>query len=49
LNSEAKLKKKGSKQKAGLAKRIRDYDMMAGRGDFKAPAGAYHKPGSNKK
>lgn len=41
--------KRGKKQAAKLQRRIRDYDMMTARTDFKAPMGAYHKPGSNKK
>ena len=41
--------KKGSKQKKKLGARIKDYDLMTGQTDFKPPAGAYHKPGSNKK
>lgn len=36
------------KAKAKLSARIGDYDNMNKRTDFKAPAGAYHKPGSAK-
>ena len=34
------------KAKAALDSRIKDYDLMTRRLDFKAPIGAYHKPGS---
>lgn len=36
-------RKKGER----LSIRRADCERMQGRGDFKAPVGAYHKPGSN--
>lgn len=36
------------KMAARLRRRVADYTAMIGRGDFKAPYGAYHKPGSMK-
>jgi hypothetical protein len=37
------------KIKAKLDARVRDYAAMVSRVDFKAPDGAYHRPGSMKK
>jgi hypothetical protein len=36
------------KAAARLRRRVADYVTMVGRHDFKAPLGAYHKPGSMK-
>lgn len=36
------------KANSKLVARVNDYDNMNRRTDFKAPAGAYHKPGSVK-
>ena len=34
------------KAKVHLDARLKDYDLMTSRLDFKAPIGSYHKPGS---
>lgn len=41
--------KRAKKMQLGLERRRDDYDKMTGSTRFKAPQGAYHKPGSNKK